>query len=305
MRVVVEALKQRVCDIARAVPTRKLGSDGHKMTRWAGDLDPSQVDLDSFKEHRDGTLYLRYRRRGNRLAGMAFDHVTPYRIRDLELGEPVTLDAEVIDSASITIRNLSDVPQEPVNYESFFGSALSKTVSEEESFTHGIEESVRNTFTGGNDATPVKNETEVGFAAHQEWAKKTGQSDTDEKSKARTVAVPARAGTQRGLRVEVERALARMERLATGRGDVEHSVRIGLYDDGWWGDREWDSFRSMLHAMRGDAGDNRELGRYFREHPVAARKLAALEAPLDLPFKKLCTYDDVTRLDVTYTPLGI
>ena len=292
---IINALKPRALLIANAVGHHLGHKDGRKMTRWEH---PGDIWCKHFNENKDGTYNILFIKKGDRFAGINLINIQPIKIRDLMVEDPIVLEKNVIDRASVEIHNTSGIVQEAATYESIFQKMLGSTQGEESSFTSGFSVSIRNTFTAGNDSTPVKNETEISAETHSEWSKQTSSSSTEETSQSRGLAIPVAAPPLGKITLFAERNISKMERQVKGFAELEHKIIIGRYEKGWWGEKRWDSFADLLHILRGNAGDNIALGRHFRKNPY---DVSDLQKPLSLPFEQIYKYDNVTDVKITYS----
>ena len=292
---IINALKPRALLIANAVGRHLGHKDGRKMTRW---VYPGDIWCKDFTENKDGTYNILFIKKGDRFAGINLINIQPIKIRDLTVEDPIILEKDVIDRASVQITNTSGIAQDPAVYESIFSKMLGSTQGEESSFTSGFSVSIRNTFTAGNDSTPVKNETEISAETHSEWSKQTSSSSTEETSQSRGLAIPVTPPPLGKITLFAERNISKMERQVKGFAELEHKIIIGRYEKGWWGEKRWDSFTDLLHILRGNAGDNIALGKHFRKNPY---DVSDLKKPLSLPFEQIYKYDNVTDVKITYS----
>ena len=178
---------------------------------------------------------------------LRFNNIQPKKVEDMKFHEPFVLRSEDIDATSVELDNSTGIAPLEYTYEATFV----KSISEEESFSAGFSLAIRNCFTAGNDATPVKNETEITAEAHSEWGKSKSQTSEVSRTASFTVVVPV----GKKLRVFGRRSIEKMRRKVTGKGVFTHSVIIGRHWHGKWywdGSKEWKTYDEFLSEHRSD-----------------------------------------------------
>ena len=276
---IIQKLEPRARAIGRLV-------GGHAW-RWGGFQinDPLESGLET---NDDGTQKIWWKRRSEKKALLVFNNIRPIGMTDVKVSDPVVKESKNIDASRITIRNLEGIVTQHAIYEGKFGS----TKSEEDAVTAGFEVAIRNAFTAGNDATPVKNETEITATVRSEWEKRTNKGSSVEK----TVTIPAECPPGYDLEVWAERDIEVLERTLRGNGDYEHTIDIGKHwHKKWSGQKTWDSFARYLRVIKGQGADNDSLGREFRNNiPFDWH----VRKPLNVPFEQTYTYDNVTSTEL-------
>ena len=247
----------------------------------------------SYTLNADGSFNVSWHRASDAKAQIAFYNVAPAGVRDLKRHPPTPGKSKVIDAARVTVENFDGVAERSPTYTGTFGAVT----SEENAVSAGLSLAIRNCFTAGNDASPVKNETEITAEAHSDWSKTTGSETSEERSLEDPMITPP------GYDIEFwgERKVTSMAGRLTGRGDYTiGGVSIGKHWDHKWhrqkseSSRHWDSFDALVRIVRGGGGDKETLGTHFRLHPAQGAVIAALETKIDAPFEQAYSYDGVT-----------
>ena len=263
-----------------------------------------------------------YRRPNVGSASIVLADIQPVGVKNPKESDGVLLDSRIIDAASIEIFNkqcwmdavtafladnpggdfddLSDsqqrywgaVPQPWGPYQAEF----EKTVSKSEAFNWSVSESLRNCFTAGNDASPVKNELELTITGTQGGSKDESESERINRSFAFNGETPAGVDE----RITAWRKVGRKRSMVTGTGDYEHRIHIGKHWHGHWqgGGQQWPSFADFLRTARGEAPDDFDLAREFRSHPLPDWLLQRLETPLELPYVQPLEFDEATDIQL-------
>ena len=178
-------------------------------------------------------------------------------MRDPKQSDPVELDSEIIDAASITSENRDG--KSPLDWE--YTGEFEHTTSESDSFEAGFSQSITNTLTIGNDATAVKNELALTLGFDQRTT--SGSDEGDRVNRTFTFSGSTPAGDDEEM--TAWRKVARMRSQITGHGDYEHSIKIGKHWHGKWDGKtaEWETFADFLRVVKGEAPPNFDLADSF------------------------------------------
>ena len=226
-------------------------------------------------------------------AAVSFSDIQASGLRDIHESEPVEINSRVIDAVSLEITNQDGQSEQPWGpYQGEFETVTSKEMSLE----LGFEQSISDTFTAGNDSTPVKNELTVSLGFSQTTTTTDGSSDRVSRTFAFDGVTPAGMNE----RITAWRKVVKMSTNVTGTGDYEHVVRVGKHWSGDWQGRVgyWESFADLLRTFRGEAPDDWSMAREFRDNPVPEWLIEALEKPLDLPFRQSLEFDQATSIQL-------
>ena len=191
------------------------------------------------------------------------------------------------------MKGLRDLTQ---GYTADFG----RMISEEDGFKASLTVAIRNCFTAGNDASAVKNETEISVSTTQEWDKRKTTTQSENRSVTWDLVCPPQAK----MRYWGQREVQTVKRIMTGLCDYEHSIDIGkLYKKKgrWrWGRKtgNWDSMASFLLVAKGEAPNSYEYAEWFRKNPPRDELIDLLERPTTARFVMEFEFDAVTSTEL-------
>ena len=309
-----DALRDRAQYIGHAVV---LAWRPSKKEWWAGYDWHDTLKTDDWTDTR-----VDYRRPNVGSATLVLAEIQPVGVKNVRESEPVELESRIIDAASIEIYNrqswedavaafLADDPDGDFDdlddaKQRYWGAVpqpwgpyqaeFEKTVSKTEAFNWSLETSVRNCFTAGNDATPVKNELEVTVTGGVGGGTEESEGERVNRSFSFNGETPAGVDE----RISAWRKVSRMRSMVTGIGDYEHRIHIGKHWHGHWqgGGHQWKTFADFLRAARGEAPNNIALAQEFRRHPCPDWLLRRLETPLELPYVQPLEFDQATNIQL-------
>ena len=271
------------------------------MWGWPGYT--GQVGLRVSSLNDEGTL-VDYRRRDNKRSSIVLDNIRAIGFANKRIGSAIPVgEAKKIDAQRIEIDNHDGLAALTDTYRANFA----RTVTESESFTAGFAQSLSNTFTAGNDSTPVKNETTLAVEFSQELSKGSEESETTEREN--TIDVTADPGLH--IQVWGYRTIQKERRiLQADAAKLDHGVCIGSHwDHKWRGHRGkgrtyprhacWDSFHvDFLPVIEGRGSRNQPLAEHFRKNPVEPWLVNNIRANLELPFRQELIFDAVTKVQL-------
>ena len=249
---------------------------------------------------------VRYQRESDWKGSIEFKNMVPIGLTDRRVVEIPTGSEKVIDQLIGTAYNYEGVIAVPVTYDSSFR----KLRGSDEAFSHGLTESIETTFTfaQGGEAALQKYEQEIklGFEARQDWS----QGSNEEEETTRSLGIAPESPPGYDLRYRLLRYSQSMKIKVTGRSRVDHSVKIGKYDDGWRGNKgkhgktwprwaEYDSFiEECLPVLKGEAPRDLPFALHFRDNPAPDWLIKRLEEPLEIPFEHTSDeFDGTTRFE--------
>ena len=250
--------------------------------------------------------YVRYQRSGDWKGSCEFRNAVPIGLTDRRTVEIPTGAEKVIDQLTGVAYNYDGVVAVPVTYDGTFR----KLRGSEEAFAHGLTQSIETkfTFAQGGEAALQKYQQEItlGFEARQDWSQ--GSSEENEATRSLGIAPESPAGYD--VRYRLLRFSQPMKIKVTGRSKVDHSVRIGKFDDGWRGNKgehgktwprwaRYDSFyEECLPVLKGEAPRDLMFAMHFRENPAPDWLIKRLEEPLEIPFDHTSDeFDGTTRFE--------
>ena len=253
-----EMFRDRALAVAEAV--------GGKVWRWE-DFKKSE----GFQRFYGKDTLVSWRRKNDKQGTVQFGNIQPLKVDDLVKHDAFVLDSELIDSVSVVVDNRNS----SVDIGYHYNAEFAKVVTEEEAFSAGFSVSVRNCFTAGNDASPVKNETEITAEAHSDFSKGSSETSSVSRGSGFDITIPG------GKRVKIwaTRSIEKQRRKITGKGTFTHDVAIGRHWDGEWkskGTRKWDTYEEFLNAF-----SNKDLLKPVYNH-----------------FEQYIDYDNVTSVDL-------
>ena len=232
-----------------------------------------------------------YRTQKGANSTLVLSSVQPSKIKDTKKGDLVKLNERTIDAASITVNNQNRMTPRP--WGPYHGE-FEEIVTKRDAFENSFNQSIRDCFTAGNDASPVKNELEVTVGFSQTT------TEENENSKRELRSFEFDGETEAGIDEEIYawQKRTKMKQVITGHGDYEHSVEIGNHDHGHWGHHKekWDTFADFMRVIKGDAPTNYALADSFRRHPVDGNLVKALEKPLNMPYTQVLEFEDATEI---------
>ena len=263
-----------------------------------------------------------YRRPNVGSASIVLAEVQPVGVKDAKESVGILLNSDTIDAVSIEVFNTQcwmdaitaylgkhpdgDFEELDEAVQRYWGAVpqpwgpytaeFEKTVSKSEAFNWSVSESLRDCFTAGNDSTYVKNELELTITGTQGGNKEESESERVNRAFSFNGETPAGIDE----RITAWRKVGHMKSMVTGTGDYEHRIHIGKHWHGHWqgGGQQWSTFAEFLRAARGEAPDNIDLAREFREHPLPDWLLKRLEEPLDLPYVQPLEFDQATSIQL-------
>ena len=271
------------------------------MWGWPGYTDRVGLNVESLNA--EGTR-VDYRRRDNRKSSIVFDNVRAVGFKNRRIGDAIPVgEAQKIDAQRIEIDNYGGLAALTDTYRANF----SRTRTESESFTAGFAQSLSNTFTAGNDSTPVKNETTLSVEFSQELTRGSEDSTTAEREN--TLDVTADPGLH--IQVWGYRTVQKERRVLTADAvKLDHGVCIGSHWGGKWRgkrgkSRTWprhacyDSFYTdFIPVLEGRGARHLPLADHFRSNPVDRWLIDKIRANLDLPFSQELIFDAVTKIQL-------
>ena len=277
---VAEVLKERASLIAEAV-----GHYNSDSRWWAGYRHREGLHIEYWSDDQ-----IRYGRPSSS-STITFYNYRPAKVKNAVESEPVQIDSKIIDAASIEVLNKdgnSDQPWGPYTGE------FEKTTTRGESFEKGFSQAISDTFTAGNDMSPVKNELTVTLGFDQ----RTTNSESESQRANRVFSFHGVTPAGSNERIVAWRRVGKMQSEITGTGDWEHSISVGRRAGGHWRGhtRKWDSFARFMRTARGEAPDNWTLGKWFRGRPAEDWLIERLERPLNMPFRQVLEFEEATSI---------
>lgn len=209
-------------------------------------------------------------------ARIVITNITFNNTENLVLSEPEILKSEVQDAYSIISDNTDGTSPLGWDYETTF----EETGSESDSFTAGLETSVRTWF-GSGEQQPVSTGVELTVSAKAEWSKSHGV----EKTASRKLDVNGQ--TDPGIKEKIwgTRTLTEKKRVARGKAQLEFHIWIGSFSywagipgasiQVWDWQYEWGSFSDFLHVLKGESYG--ALSDEFRAHPPPPHEIVEFE----------------------------
>ena len=229
-------------------------------------LSPSQVAGEA-----EGTSTLRFHRISDGHGCVEFRNVKPDGLAAVHFGEERILKSQKLGSISELIDNRHGVADVDVKFRDLF----SQTDSKETDKSAGT--SVKVSVTAGQEIEGVASfEESVETEAHAEISESEGQETTREQEGEEGTTVPV------GKRVKItetrERADGEID--VTAHGKFVFSLYVGKHSGGHFvsnGHVHWSGWQQFVDVIRGDAPDNYDLARSFKEKPVAHADLSVLD----------------------------
>ena len=244
-----------------------------------------------------GDTWINYRRDVGHAPYAVVSNIQPKTLTDVKESVPIKIGSKVIDAAGIKVLNAYGQTSRPWTYTGEF----EKTTSKREAFEMGFSQSIRNCFTAGNDATPVKNELEITLGFNQSSVEESSESERQNRIFSFSGDTPVGIDEL----ITARREVSRMKSTLTGKGDYEFSLKFGNHWSGKWngGTRQWDSFEDFMRVIKGNAPSSWSLADAFRKYSPPSWLIEELEKPLNLPFIQTLEFDQATSVELVPIPL--
>ena len=266
---------------------------------WAGytAAEPLEGELRSANQ-------INYWRRSSPHAVLVFWRPTLTDIKEVDWGEPITLERNVVERYSSTLRI-----EKAVHYTDTISHTFSKTRSLLEAAKVGAEVAIK----AGLEAeyAGVKGSLEVSAKITAEYSRQWGTTEVQSDTVTRNLDVQGPIS----LDYEAVRSLDKMQRQITSRADFSYS--IGLIDETGAGVnppriylvwQSWEEFLAVVNRLAphyrtvGPQGRERveetPLYREFMDQPLSAEEITELTKPSDAEVSFLVEYDNVVSQDI-------
>ena len=214
-------------------------------------------------------------------------------IKEIEWGDPIVVDSNVIERYSDVIRNKT-----AASYEETVSHTFSKTKSLLEAAKVGAEVAIKAAV--GAEYSGVKASVEVSAKISAEYSRQWGETTTQTDSIERKLSVPANTN----LTYEVIRSVDKIQRKIKARSDFEYSCsfvsgpnippenhpQLKL---------DWSSWAEFVSVAKGFAATDKDLYHLYQDYPISPDDLVELEKPSAQEIEFIASYDNVTSQKIT------
>ena len=278
---IIETLSHRAREIADKL-AKHLG--GH----WEGYSWEEDLNIEIPTEGQ-----IRFERKKDSLhARVIFTDISPAKVIDKEMGEPVLLGTTIQDVQSSVIRNES----EDIDVDRDYSVTIEETTTttDEVGVTVGLE--LRQMFGYGGELSPVSGETEITASVETAFTKSWEAGTTAGRETSTSISVPPMTEAT----VTTQRSLKNFEQTSTFTAGIEHKVSI------WSDDKyryDWDSVAELRRTLKGESPSDIALGDHFRKNPASEGDIYSMTEPKNtiITFDKTVKFDKAVSGDVSVT----
>ena len=279
----IDANKKRATLIAEVVSKRL-----PIQNEWAGYTAGEGLSGELVKDN--VLLYNRPNHRGGgRDALLHFVDPVLKEIKEIDWGEPITLESDVQERYTDVIKNPSEA-----SYEEEVSHTFSKTRSLSQGFKIGAELAIKTT--AGVEYSGVKAGVELSVKLSAEYNRQWGETETTTDAIKRTLSVPAHTDVQ----FEAVRSVDKQQRNITARCDFDYKIMfVSAPGDPPLVLLEWGSLDEFISVARGFA--SREHAGYdlFIDNQLTEEEVEKILAPSDKVVSWLVKYDNIQSQRIT------
>lgn len=279
----IDANRSRASLIAQAV-SRRLPIP----SQWSGYDISESLEGELVK---DNVMF--YNRPGHRGGGrdaiIQFIDPVLTEVKEIDWGEPITVESDVQERYTDVIHNDSDA-----SYDEEVSHTFSKTRSLLQGVKIGAEAAIKTTV--GAEYSGVKASAEVSVKLSAEYSRQWGEESTTTDTIKRSIHVPANTRIQ----YEAVRSIDKEQRYMTAKCNFDHKIWvISAPGDPPMVNLQWDSLEEFISVARGFA--SREHAGYdlFLNNPLSQDEVDEIIKPSNKTVSWLASYDNVTSQKIS------
>ena len=228
-------------------------------------------------------------RGGGRDALLHFVDPVLIEVKEIDWGEPVTLESDVQERYTDVIKNSSDA-----SYDEKVSHTFSKTRSLSQGFKIGAELAIKTT--AGVEYSGVKAGVEVSAKLSAEYNRQWGEASTTTDTIERDLHVPAHTDVQ----FEAVRSVDKEQRYITAKCDFDYKIMfVSAPGDPPRVLLEWGSLNEFIAVACGLASREHDGYDLFIRNPLTDDALQKIKEPSDKEVSWLAQYDNVTSQRIT------
>ena len=214
-------------------------------------------------------------------------------IKEIEWGDPIVVESNVIERYSDVIKNGT-----AASYEETVSHTFSKTKTLLEAAKVGAELAVKAAV--GAEYSGVKASVEVSAKISAEYSRQWGETTTQTDTIERKLSVPANTN----LTYEVIRSVDKIQRKIKARSDFEYSCSFVSGPNMPPEDHprlklDWSSWAEFVSVAKGFAATDKALYHLYQDYPITPDDLVELEKPSSQEIEFIASYDNVTSQRIT------
>lgn len=238
---------------------------------------------------------IQFFRDADRQAVIEFGNIKPKGIASPRYHPPVTIKSDIQRSVSLVV----DATDRKEDFAFRNQISWSHQIGSETEQTHSLTVAIRDCFTAGGDAAPVKNELEITASTENAW--RSLASEITSVAEENEISGTAFAG--KCVRYWMERSVQTQRHRMTGFGNFSHDVRIGRHRRHrgrweWSGDAYWSDWSDFLSCLHGTAPDSWSGSVSMRNHPPDLNLVNAVEREVNAAFEFVETKEAVSDYQV-------
>ena len=228
-------------------------------------------------------------RGGGRDALLHFVDPVLTEIKEVDWGEPITLESNVQERYTDVIKNDS-----AASYDEEVSHTFSKTRTLSQGFKIGAELAIKTT--AGVEYSGVKAGVEVSAKLSAEYNRQWGEEETTTDTIKRMLHVPANTDVQ----FEAVRSIDKQQRNITAKCDFDYKIMfVSAPGDPPLVLLEWGSLEEFLSVARGFASATHAGYDLFINNPLTDAEIDAILAPSDKTVNWLVEYDNIQSQRIT------